>query len=145
MNLDFEESSGKDIRIMKKVYEKPMMMFDVFAADEYVAACEATSVTEYKFECNAKAAAGLVFIDKNRNGRLDWDDLSATALGYHACSATTTDTHDITERLEKGWILYDPENREVMQDVYIWTENNTNVHCTTNIDSAEKWLEANFS
>lgn len=125
-----------------KQYVKPMMESEVFTANEYIASTCGEVNKVYKFECNAGKFLGLpvpgtVFEDSNNNGQLDEGDKDLTSLWwpeYHACGRTHEAPKD--DEFLKGF--YKPLNIEgLMQDVIIWTEGGTNVHCTTKLDMNE--------
>ena len=131
---------------MKKVYERPMMVCDQFTADEYVATC--TDPT-YVFKCDANGGnIGIVYKelgDASRNPEA-FDDLDfwfgAQTTSYHACNK---ESHTLTDRsqidLEKGYVINTDEG---VVPVYIWTENNTTIHCTKDL-AVKDWVESNKS
>ena len=146
--LDLVKSSGKDMMIMKKLYEKPMMLCDIFTADEYVAACGETVETTYQFKCDAVALGKAVCMD-NGDGVPGLDDILYSVLnygailGYEPCNAGLEETHPITDRddVVLGWI-YDPTDEKwslTPDKVYVWTNGGTNIHCTRDIASVENW------
>lgn len=118
-----------------KSYLKPVFNVEHFTANEYVAAC-GDSGTVYKFKCDAGGGTpGTVYEDTNHNGR--WDLLGDKALTgyilptYHACGKT----HEASTEDEfiDGFYLPD-SNPFRTTKVKIWTDNGTNIHCTTNLD-----------
>jgi len=118
--------------IMKKVYEKPMMMCDVFTADEYVAAC-GDKGTHYIFTCNEDAGFVKVVYSAPEI-KLE----NVIAGNYYACGkvhyAPTTD------EFIDGYVYKDADGdyRPEWVPVKIWTDGGTNVHCTLNVDK-ESW------
>ena len=121
-----------------RVYVKPMMDSEVFAANEYCSACGDENRV-YKFVCNAGyilGSGGNVYVDSNHNGELDFgtdENLGA----YHQCQETheaPTDDEFIDGFLT-GFLLPFPKK------VKIWTDGGTNVHCTTNLDM-DSWETA---
>lgn len=124
---------------MKKTWEEPKIMVQKFVANEYVATC---SEVVYDFECNAgkpykhyavKDSKGDVatISGKYMNGILSY---------YTPCGETHKAESDSGflegYHLDYPWTLKD-ENIKVV----IWTNNNTNVHCTTKLDMKE-WTSA---
>ncbi len=120
-----------------KNYLKPVFNVEHFTANEYVAAC-GDSGTVYKFKCTAgNGTPGTVWVDSNNNGSLDLfsDKLLTSPLGilesYHACGeeheAPTED--DFLD----GFYLPGADPFRATK-VKIWTDNGTNIHCTTNLD-----------
>lgn len=125
-----------------KQYVKPTMESEVFTANEYIAStCGVNTV--YKFECDGGkydtifgdiAVPGTVFEDSNGNGHLDNGDKDLTSSWfptYHACGKA----HEAptTDEFLKGFYRPLGSKNLPVQDVIIWTEGGTNVHCTQNI------------
>ena len=119
---------------MKKTWELPVILVQQFEANEYVAACGDSGVI-YNFECNAGEKRKRYAV-KDANG--DVATISGMYLDgswyyYHPCG----DTHEAPSDsgFLFGYHLDDPktENDENIQ-VVIWTNNNTDVHCTTKLD-----------
>ena len=132
---------------MKKRYERPVMNAQTFVANEYVASSCGETGTVYKFKCDAGGGqSGNVYQETNgveglqkvydlRNGVEADKNLTFGLLSsYHACGKT----HEAptTDDFLKGY--YDPIGEGKTVPVLIWTENGTNVHCTTNLD-IENW------
>lgn len=127
----------------KNVWVQPQTVVQQFVANEYVAACGDMNQV-YKFTCDAGRywfpiigtvpVPGTVFEDSNGNGQLDDSDRDLTSSWwpeYHACGVT----HEAPKTDEFLTGFYKPLNSEYgMQKVIIWTEDGTNVHCTTNLD-----------
>ena len=117
-----------------KDYVRPMMESEVFAANEYIAACAEN--TYYNFECNAG--------DGRYGGLYDerWRLVSNGYNSYHACGETHVTSRD--SEFFKGY--FDPDrnhNNGNELEVYIWEEKGwtfpwgwgtVNRHATTNLD-----------
>ena len=125
---------------MKKVYEKPMMVCDVFTADEYVAACG----THYIFKCDASTLLGDIFgvdgsvwVETNGVDGLQREDKDGVEMDtrrstYHNCG----EEHDAakTDEFLNGY-LYTGFNA---YPVVIWTGvNDNNTHCTKALNTEE--------
>lgn len=126
---------------MKKTWEEPKIMVQKFVANEYVAACGDSGVV-YNFECNAgkkdtkyavKDSKGKVATISGwyMNGKDDW---------YKPCGEihqAESDSGFLT-----GFHLDDPKTKtDENIKVIIWTQDNTDVHCTTQLDM-NKWTTA---
>ena len=126
--------------------ERPMVTVDTFVANEFVSTCGENHKV-YNFECNAGDEDGMydVFTNDGRN-------LTKGILNYyHPCKAThkaeedsgfiegvMIDNGGIDDRYYidlKGIHEY-PKTK-----VIIWTDNGTDVHCTTNLNMKE-WTTA---
>lgn len=127
---------------MKKRWEEPMILVQQFVANEYVAAC-GDSGTVYKFECNA-GEKGKEYAVKDAQGNVAWisgrymsGGLFGIGSSYHPCGETHEAESD--SGFLKGYHLDDPTTwADENISVIIWTKNDTNVHCTTNLDMS-KW------
>lgn len=122
---------------MKKRWEEPKIFVEQFTPNEYVAACGDENRV-YKFVCDAgKGVWGSVYADSNHNGSLDPFDRNLAWGNYHACGKT----HDAptTDEFIDGF--YYPNFGSGKAKVIIWTDNNTNVHCTTNLNM-DSWTTA---
>ena len=119
----------------KQKWVRPQAIVQEFVANEYVAAC-GDSGTIYKFECNA-GKRGTNYLIRDSNGK------SVKISGfryYHPCGATHKAESD--SGFLTGYHLDDPRTpTDESISVIIWTENGTNVHCTTNLDMS-KWETA---
>ena len=121
---------------MKKEWVHPQTLVQVFAANEYIAACGDTN-NEYKFKCDAMGGiTGAVFYsdgdDKFEPGFGD----KLMGIGYHACGEKhTTKTTDV---YTEGWYVtgYDAIKGDgIAKKVIIWRgPEGNNIHCTTNLD-----------
>lgn len=126
---------------MKKRYERPNAYIEEFTPNEYVAACGDHGKV-YKFECNAgeknKRYNVYYFDEKGRQqylakGGFMWGNY------YHPCK----ETHEAEEDTGfiNGYIDDQSTRQDEMTPVVIWTNNGTNVHCTTNLNMKE-WATA---
>lgn len=122
---------------MKKVYERPMMICDRFAVDEYCAMCGDVE-KEYYFQCNE---------DPGFFGIVYGNDGSVIASSYDDCGAGHPLTEDELDDLLSGYVIKYTEDSGLLPDrvpVLIWRgESGTNCHCTTNVN-VETW-EVNLS
>lgn len=126
---------------MKKTWEEPKIMVQKFIPNEYVAACGESGVV-YNFECNA-GEKNKKYAVKDSNGKvakISKRYMDGLVSYYHPCG----ETHkaDSNSGFLKGYHLDNPwtsadENIEVI----IWTDHDTNVHCTTQLDM-NKWTTA---
>ena len=126
---------------MMMAWERPRIEVEKFIANEYVAAC-GDSGTTYYFECNAgsKRNSYNVYYDNgdplaSSNGNEEW---YAQFTGYHPCG----DTHEAESNsgFYDGYMYlqnWRGNNTGDKIDVIIWTDNGTDVHCTTNLDKTE--------
>ncbi len=132
---------------MKKVYEKPMMSVENFAANEFIAACHDHG-TNYLFECNAgNGAHGDIFLDSNSNGELDYKadkNLTDGSLSYfYACDHK----HETSENeFPYGFFVQNHgfdtfENwrgqKYPVTKVRIWIDENKKVHATDKLNISE--------
>lgn len=126
---------------MKKTWEEPKIMVQKFIPNEYVAACGDSGVV-YNFECNAgneykhyavKNSAGDVATISKRY-------MDGRRYYYYPCGETHEAESD--SGFLKGYHLDDPKTQvdENIQ-VVIWTNNNTDVHCTTKLNMND-WTTA---
>lgn len=120
-------------------WERPIAAVDAFVANEFVSACGENHKV-YNFECNAGEENSKydVFTNDGRNltrGKFDY---------YYPCNATHKAAED--SGFIKGFIVDNGGNDHLhyidskgiheypKTDVIIWTNNNTDVHCTTNLE-----------
>lgn len=126
---------------MKKTWEEPKILVQKFVANEYVAAC-GTSGVVYNFECNA-GEKHKKYAVKDANG--DVAIISGFYMdGYSDYYYPCGETHQAES--DSGFLTgYHLDNPKTWQDenieVVIWTHNNTDVHCTTQLDM-NKWTTA---
>lgn len=126
----------------RRVWMRPVTGVQKFEANEYVAACHDWN-TVYKFTCDAGGGAwGDVYTQDGTNlteGRSRY---------YHACGTTheasTQDDFISGYYIQNGgndktgdWTWWGWEDYEKIP-VIIWTDNGTDVHCTTNLDQ-DSW------
>ncbi len=121
---------------MKLDYVKPTMDTEVFVANEYVAAC-GDSGTVYKFVCNA-GSSNKRYAVKDSSGNVAtisgyYMDGGWRGSYYHPCNETHTAESD--SGFLTGYHIDDVSTQvDENISVVIWTQNNTDVHCTTNLD-----------
>ena len=126
---------------MKTCYEKPVVSFEEFTANEYVAAC-GDSNYEYLFECNANSdgwlgKGGSVYEDTNKNG--EWDRGSDKRLGSYSPCGEKHKTQDGAKFLD-GFLVSNLGTN--VKKVKIWRgEDEKNIHCTTNLNM-DSWETA---
>ena len=126
---------------MKKTWEEPKIMVQKFIPNEYVAACGDSGVV-YNFECNA-GEKDKKYAVKDANGKV------ATISGfymdgkddwYHPCGEIHQANSD--SGFLKGYHIDDRRtSKDENIEVIIWTNYNTDVHCTTKLDMNE-WTTA---
>lgn len=128
---------------MKREYVRPMMWGEIFAADEYVAACGDENKV-YKFTCDAGGGeSGSVYLETNGKEGLQtgWGG-DRYLSGYHACGTTheaktTDDFLDGYYVTSSGWF-----GGTTVTPVIVWRgPNNDNTHCTENLDM-DSWQTA---
>lgn len=126
-------------------WERPMAVVDAFVANEFVSACGEQNKV-YLFECNAgnKGSKYDVFTDDGTN-------LTPGLHGsYHPCDAK----HEakVDSDFISGYMVHNGGNDQrywgilnkheyPKTKVIIWTDNGTNVHCTTKLNTNE-WTTA---
>ena len=128
-----------------KSYKKPVLNVERFTPNEFIAGCGDSGVV-YNFECNAgeRRNSYNVYYDNGNplassNGNEEW---YAQFTGYHPCGAT----HEAESNsgFYDGYMYLQDRrgnNSGSPIDVVIWTDNGTDVHCTTNLDM-DKWETA---
>lgn len=122
-------------------WERPMVVVDTFAANEFVSTCGDKNRI-YKFKCDAGSKNFMdeyhtydVYVDSNKNGQLDYKD--DQELGYYkACGkkhdAKTTDDFLNGFCVRNGW------GGTELIPVIIWRgEDGHNIHCTTKLNMNE--------
>ena len=125
---------------MKKIWSAPEAIAEQFAANEYVAACGDSGVV-YKFVCNAGdrysdynvyLADGTPYATFGRDSGGCKTDYSS----YHPCGETHEAESDSV--FLKGY-MYEQgtwgSDTGSKIDVIIWTDDYTDVHCTTNLNT----------
>lgn len=112
-------------------WERPMVVVDTFAANEFVSSCGEENRV-YKFKCDAGNEYGSYssFIDSNNNGKLDRYD-EQIGQNYHPCGETHV--AKAKDEFYNGFIQSNYNSWKVIP-VIIWRgKNGDNVHCTTNL------------
>ena len=131
---------------MKKTWEEPKIMVQKFVANEYVAACGASG-TVYNFVCDA-GEKNKHYAVKDANGNVAtisgmYMDGGGSFWGayYHPCGETHQAESD--SGFLTGFHLDDPKTQGYDENikVVIWTDHDTNVHCTTQLDM-NQWTTA---
>lgn len=126
---------------MKKRWEEPRILVQKFMPNEYVAACGDSGVV-YKFECNA-GERDTRYAIKDSNGRaanISGMHMNGWKYFYHPCGETHEAESD--SGFLTGYHLDDPRTwGDENISVVIWTQYNTDVHCTTKLDMNE-WSTA---
>lgn len=122
----------------KRNYSAPKLEIELFTANHYIAACsDKTGGVTYKFECNAgESMKHYAIHDASHN--------VATISGYYIDGKEgyfqpCKETHEASteETFLTGYHLDDPRTRtDENISVIIWTDNNTDVHCTTNLNQS---------
>lgn len=131
-------------------WKKPMAVVDAFVANEFVSSCGENHKI-YNFECNAgeKNKHYDVFTADGHN----ITSYNSRWQSYHPCHKTHQAAEDsgfikgfIVDNNGNDQLTYTKWSFETMSwktyeypktDVIIWTDNNTNVHCTTNLNMKE--------
>ncbi len=128
---------------MRREWMEPVIEVQEFVANEYVAAC-GDSGKVYNFECNAGQKGhyyNVYYYDgsgqkkyiakKSSLEDLLWGS-HAQFSNYHPCNATHKAESD--SGFISGFIDDQSTSVDEATPVVIWTENGTNVHCTTKLD-----------
>lgn len=126
---------------MKKTWEEPRILVQQFMPNEYVAACGDGGVV-YNFECNA-GNENTHYAVKDSNGdvaRISGKYMDGIFSFYTPCGETHQAESD-SGFLEGYHLDYPWTSEDENIKVVIWTDNNTNVHCTTKLDMKE-WTTA---
>ena len=117
-------------------YVKPTMEGEVFAANEYVAACHDINMV-YKFKCDAGGGeSGSVYLETNGKPGLqtDWWGGDRYLSGYHACG-TTHEAKTTDDFLDGYYVTSSWFGGTETTPVKVWRgPNNDNTHCTENLD-----------
>ncbi len=127
----------------KMEWARPLTLAQQFEANEYVAAC-GDSGTVYNFECNAGNSRSQYAV-KDSSGNVAtisgyYMDGGWRGAYYHPCGETHEAESD--SGFLTGYHIDDvntPGDENI--SVIIWTDNNTDVHCTTNLDMSS-WSTA---
>ena len=116
-------------------YVKPTMEGELFAANEYIAACHDINKV-YKFKCDAGGGRnGTVYLETNGKPGLQtgWGG-DRYLSGYHACGTTheAKTTDDFLDGYYVTWTLFGGTKTT---PVIVWRRpDNDNTHCTENLD-----------
>lgn len=122
--------------MMKKEWVRPLTIVDQFVPNEYVAACGDKNRV-YKFKCDAGGGTtGAVYLETNGTEGLqqpsifEWNP-DRYLSRYYACDAK----HEASTKDEflKGYYVVG----STVTPVIVWTDNGTDVHCTTNLKMDE--------
>lgn len=115
-------------------YVKPTMEGEVFAANEYIAACHDINKV-YKFKCDAGGGrSGDVYLETNGKPGLQtgWGG-DRYLSGYHACG--TTHEAKTTDDFLDGYYVTSSWFGTKTTPVKVWRgPNNDNTHCTENLN-----------
>lgn len=132
--------------MMKKEWVRPLTIVDQFVPNEYVAACGDSGVV-YNFTCdagnessryNVYLADGTPYATSGR----DYGGCKTDYGSYHPCGETHEAESDSVflngYMYKQDWFGNDTGSKT---NVIIWTDNYTDVHCTTNLDM-KSWQTA---
>ena len=128
---------------MKEMWAEPRIEVQKFAANEYVAAC---AIAEWFIILNVMRGIGgritIVYLADGTpyatSGR-DYGGCKTDYESYHPCGETHSAESD--SGFLKGYMYaqnFWGNDSGQRINVIIWTEDYTNVHCTTNLDM-ESW------
>ena len=117
-------------------YVKPVMESEMFAANEYIAACGDTNY-EYIFECDAMGGfTGAVFYSDGDDEFEPLKDDKLMGLGYHACGEKHRTL--VGDDFIEGWYVTGWDGvtgGDWYKKVIIWKgADGKDIHCTTNLD-----------
>lgn len=127
---------------MKKEYVRPVIVGERFAPNEYIAACGDRGKV-YKFECNAgsKHNSYNVYLEDGTpyatSGR-DYGGCKTDFYSYSPCGGkhdADSDSGFLPGYMYRQNVLGNNTGDRI--DVIIWTDNYTQVHCTTNLKMSE--------
>ena len=125
---------------MKRRYERPSAYIEEFTPNEYVAACGDHGKV-YEFECNAgekDKQYDVYYID---GGRKKYLTTGGGWFGNYSHPCGTTHKAEEGTGFIDGYIDDQNTRKDEKIPVVIWTNNGTNVHCTTNLNMKE-WATA---
>lgn len=137
---------------MKKTYMKPFLISEKFTAEEFIAAC-GDSGKVYKFKCNAGSkwssynvylADGTPYATAGVDTGGCKTDYSSYSPCYDAESGEGYHEAESDSGFLKGYMYKQSiwgANTGSKIDVIIWTDNYTDVHCTTDL-TMESWETA---
>lgn len=130
----------------KQTWEEPRILVQKFMPNEYVAAC-GDSGTVYNFECNAgnKRHKYNVYLEDGTPYATSGLDSGGCLTDYYSYSPCGV-THEANSN--SGFLngyMYEQDrwgkDTGRMINVIIWTDNYTDVHCTTKLNMKE-WTTA---
>lgn len=133
----------------KQTWEEPQILVQKFMPNEYIAACGDSGIT-YNFECNAGEAGHQYAIwdgtyKQHRYGNTpNYSTINGHKFDGNWYFTPCKKTHeaDSDSGFLTGYYLDDTSTRTVEKiPVVIWTDNHTDVHCTTNLDM-NSWTTA---
>lgn len=124
-------------------WERPMVVVDTFAANEFVSTCGEKNQV-YLFKCDAGGLigqGGYVYLETNGKTGLQENsgkgyEADQYLSPYHKCS----ETHEAktTDEFKEGYLV--PYGSLIPRKVIIWRgENNDNTHCTTKLKK-DQWI-----
>lgn len=128
----------------KRVWTKPLAEVEQFMANNYIASECGDSGVVYNFECNAGSTSNgyNVYLADGTPYATAGDDIANGSPakkelgGYKPCGAKHAADSD--SGFLKGYMYqrnsWTGNNTGSKIEVIIWTENYTNVHCTSNLD-----------
>ncbi len=124
---------------MRKKYTKPFMVCEAFTPNEYCSTCGEQN-TVYNFKCDAgnKETDYNVYLADGTPYATSGRDSGGCKIDYYNYSPCG-ETHEANTNsgflpgymYKQGRFGSDTGDKI---DVIIWTENYTNVHCTTNLE-----------
>ena len=121
-------------------YVKPTMEGEVFAANEYIAACGDSGVTYY-FECNAGEKDKKYAVKDSRGMVATISGMymnGGKLFGYYYQPCGDTHVAESDSGFLTGYHIDDVDTRwDENIPVVIWTDYNRDVHCTINLDMDE--------
>ena len=129
----------------KMIWTRPIAEVEQFMPNEYIAGCKDTENHYYKFVCDAgNPIANTVYYERNKVEGLqigEGGDYWRTNT-YHPCGeihyAPLVNQDFIDGYILTGW------NGEY-DKVLIWTDNNTDVHCTKQLIDEVEIIKGNKS
>lgn len=130
----------------KQTWEEPQILVQKFIPNEYVAAC-GDSGRVYNFECNAgnKGKEYNVYLENGTPYATSGPDYGGCQTDYYSYSPCG-ETHEANSDsgFLKGYMFEQDwwgQNKGKRINVIIWTDNYTDVHCTTELNMNE-WTTA---
>lgn len=136
----------------KMIWTRPIAEVEQFMPNEYIAKCEDTENHYYKFVCDAGSRNGnTVYFEKNNVEGLQIElgnggDYYRTG-SYYPCG----EIHYaplVNQDFIDGYILTGLDVKDWKPEYYkvlIWTDNDTNVHCTKQLINEVEIIKGNKS